>query len=58
MSIPLVIGLLVMVILIAGAAGVWGARTKGTTNVQSSVMVLLLVALVAVLAYFLFSGGF
>ena len=58
MSIPLLIGLLVMVILVAGAAGVWRARTRGATTVQSSFMVLLLAAVAAALVYVVLSGGF
>ncbi|MBA3343158.1 MAG: hypothetical protein H0W30_01045 [Gemmatimonadaceae bacterium] len=58
MSIPLLIGLLVMAILIAAAAGVWRARTKDAGTTQSSVMVLLLVAGAAMLVFYLLHGGF
>lgn len=56
MSTPVLIGLLVMVIIIAGAGGVWRARTRGGSTVQSSIMVLVLAVIAAVLVYFVLGG--
>ena len=56
MSIPLLIGLLVLVVLVAGVAGVWRARTKGASTVQSSMMTLVLAVVAAVLVYFVLGG--
>ncbi|MGK2962534.1 MAG: hypothetical protein ACSLFK_10360 [Gemmatimonadaceae bacterium] len=57
MSITLLIGLLLMVVVVAGAAGVWRARTRGATTVQSSIMALMLVVIAGVLVYFVLSGN-
>jgi len=57
MSIPLLIGLLLLVVVVAGAAGVWRARTRGATAVQSSIMALMLVVIAGVLVYFVLSGS-
>ena len=56
MSIPLLIGLLVLVVLVAGVAGVWRARTRGASTVQSSIMTLVLAVVAAVLVYFVLGG--
>ncbi|MGI9043549.1 MAG: hypothetical protein ACR2GK_05430 [Gemmatimonadaceae bacterium] len=58
MSIPLLIGLLMMVVIVAGAAGLWRARTRGATTVQSSIMALMLVVIAGVLVYMVLSGSF
>jgi len=58
MSIPLLIGLIVMAIIIAAAVGVWKARTKGALNAQSSLILLLLVVLIGGLVFYLLSGRF
>ena len=57
MSIPLLIGLLMMVVIVAGAAGLWRARTRGATTVQSSIMALMLVVIAGVLVYMVLSGS-
>jgi hypothetical protein len=57
MSIPLLIGLLLMVVVVVGAAGVWRARTRGATTMQSSIMALMLAVIAAVLVYFVLSGS-
>ncbi len=58
MSIPLLIGLIVMAIIIAAAVGVWKARTKGALNAQSSLILLLLVVVIGGLVFYLLSGRF
>jgi hypothetical protein len=52
MSIPLLIGLLAFIIVIGAAAGVWRARGRGTSTVQSSVILLVLVATAVVLVWY------
>jgi hypothetical protein len=56
MSIPLLIGLLVCVVVIGAAAGVWRARGRGASTVQSSLMLLLLVIAAAGLVWFILRG--
>ena len=56
MSIPLLIGLIVMAIIIAAAAGVWKAQTKGALNAQSSLILLLLVVVIGGLVFYLLRG--
>jgi hypothetical protein len=56
MSIPMLIGLLALVVVVAGAAGVWRARTRGVATQQSSIMLLLLVVAAAVLVWFVMQG--
>jgi uncharacterized membrane protein len=56
MSIPVLIGLLALVIVVAGAAGVWRARTRGVATQQSSIMLLLLAVAAAVLVWFVMQG--
>lgn len=54
MSIPLLIGLAVFVIVIAAVMGVWRSRGEGAPAVQSSLMLLAVVAIAAlVLLYVL-----
>ena len=57
MSIPLLIGVLVIVLIAAAAAGVWRARSRGATTVQSSIMALMLAVIAAVLVYMVLSGS-
>ena len=57
MSIPVLIGVLAFIIVIAAAAGVWRARDRGTATVQSSMMLLLLAVIAVVAVWFVFSGG-
>jgi len=56
MSIPLLVGLLALVIIVAGAAGVWRARTRGVATQQSSIMLLFLAVAAAVLVWFVMQG--
>jgi hypothetical protein len=56
MSIPMVIGLLALIVVIAGAAGVWRARSRGVSTQQSSIMLLLLVVVAVVLVWFVMQG--
>ncbi len=56
MSIPLLIGLGALVIIVAGAAGVWRARGRGVNTQQSSIMLLVLVVAAAVLIWFVMQG--
>jgi uncharacterized membrane protein YhaH (DUF805 family) len=56
MSIPLILGLLVLVVVIAAVAGVWRARDAGQTGTQSSLMLLLVVIVAAVIVWYLFRG--
>ena len=56
MSIPLLIGLLVCVVLVGAVAGVWRARRQGGAGVQSSLMMLVLAVVAALLVLFLFRG--
>ena len=51
MSTPLLLALLVLVIVLAAAAGVWRARESGGTGVQTALSVLLVAVLAAVLAW-------
>ena len=56
MSIPMLIGLGALVIIVAGAAGVWRARGRGENTQQSSIMLLLLVVVAVVLVWFVMQG--
>ena len=56
MSIPLIIGVLVFLALIGAIAGVWRARGRGGASVQSSLMMLVLAVIAALLVLFLFRG--
>jgi uncharacterized membrane protein len=56
MSIPLIVGLLAFIIVIGAAAGVWRARGRGASTVQSSVMLLLLAIVAVVLVWFVLQG--
>ena len=56
MSIPLLVGLLVLVVVIGTVAGLWRARGKGAATVQSSVMTLLVVLVAAALVWFVLGG--
>lgn len=56
MSIPLLIGLLAFVVIIGGLAGVWRARDRGAPTMQSSMMLLVLVLVSAVLIWFVLQG--
>ena len=58
MSIPLLVGLLVLLVLVGAVAGVWRARGRGGASVQSSIMMLLLAVVAALLVLFLFRGRF
>lgn len=51
-SIPVLIGLIVLVIVVGAAAGVWQARKSGATGVQSAVGVLLVAVIAALLTWF------
>jgi len=52
MSVPVMVGLLALVVIVAGAAGVWRARGRSVNTQQSSLMLLLLVVVAAVLVWF------
>jgi hypothetical protein len=56
MSIPLLVGLLAFVIVIAAAAGVWRARGRGANTVQSSLMLLVLAVIAVGLVWFVLQG--
>ena len=56
MSIPLLIGLLIFLALVGAIAGVWRSRRQGSTGVQSSLMLLVLAIVAALLVLFLFRG--
>ena len=56
MSIPLLVGVLAFVIVIAAAAGVWRARGRGTSTVQSSLMLLVLAVIAVGLVWFVLQG--
>jgi hypothetical protein len=56
MSIPVLLGLLVLVIIVAALSGVWRARGQGPATVQSSVMLFALAVTAAVIVYFILRG--
>jgi hypothetical protein len=56
MSAPLLVGLLILAVVVAAAAGVWRARRTGATGVQSAVGVLVAVLAAAVLAWVALRG--
>jgi hypothetical protein len=56
MSIPLLIGLLAFVVVIGALAGVWRARGRGASTLQSSLMLLLLAVAAVVLVWFVLQG--
>jgi low affinity Fe/Cu permease len=56
MRVPLLVGLLAFVVIIGAVAGVWRARGRGTSTVQSSVMLLLLAVAAMVLVWFVLQG--
>lgn len=56
MSIPLLIGLLVFLAIIGAVAGVWRSRGQSGSGVQSSLMMLVLVIVAALIVLFLFRG--
>ena len=58
MSIPLIIGVLVFLAVIGAVAGVWRSRRAGASGVQSSLTMLVVVIVAALLVLFLFRGRF
>ena len=56
MSIPLIIGILVLLAIVGAMSGVWRARRAGGGGVQSSLMMLVVVLIAALLVLFLFRG--
>ncbi|HET9682618.1 MAG TPA: hypothetical protein VFP15_00830 [Gemmatimonadaceae bacterium] len=56
MSIPLLVGVLVFIAVIGAVAGVWRARGRGGASVQSSLTMLVLAVIAALLVLFLFRG--
>jgi hypothetical protein len=50
------VGLLAFLIVIGSAAGVWRARGRGTSTLQSSIMLLLLAVAAVGLVWFVLQG--
>lgn len=57
MSIPVVVALLVFIVVIAALTGLWRARGTSGATAQSSIMMVLVVAVAAVLVWFVLRGG-